>query len=268
LIAAIVWAAWVWSGVRAVEAAMKFVTIPAGCFDMGSPLDDEERAPNEGVDGIAPGFCLKSFELGAYEVTQEEWRQVMLHVAAPSSFSGPRNPVESVSWNEAKTFVWLMSLFGKHHYRLASEAQWEYAARGRTTPGPYMRRYWGDRAEDGCTYENTSDLKLHERYRDYPYSKCEDGYVNTAPVGSRQPNPFGVYDMLGNVGEWVEDCFVPDLRKLPKDGSAVEQANCPRHVIRGGSWGESAFRMRAANRVVVEGGHRDNFYGFRVVRAP
>jgi formylglycine-generating enzyme required for sulfatase activity len=268
LIAALVWATWAWTGVRAVEDEMAFVQIPAGCFAMGSPPSDDERGPNEGVDGPVSGFCLKAFELGEYEVTQDEWARVMVTNAHPSSFTGDRNPVESVSWNEAQQFVSLLNLFGRHHYRLATEAEWEYAARGHTTETPYMKRYWGDRAEDGCAYENIADLSLHARYRDYPYVKCTDGYVTTAPVGKFAPNPFGVHDMLGNVGEWVADCYVEDLRKLPKDGSPAQQGDCGRRVLRGGSWGEAPDRLRAANRVVVEPGHRDNFYGFRIVRGP
>jgi formylglycine-generating enzyme required for sulfatase activity len=268
VIAALVWAGWVWWGVRTVENAMPFVSIPAGCFSMGSPLSDDERGPREGVDGIVPGFCLKTFDLGVNEVTQQEWRLVMVHNPAPSSFTGDRNPVESVSWNEAKLFIRFMNVFGRKHYRLASEAEWEYAARGHTTPTPYMKRYWGDRAEDGCAYENMADLSLHQRYIDYRYANCTDDYVNTAPVGSFKANPFGLHDMLGNVAEWVEDCFVQDLRQLPKDGTPAEQTNCAQRVLRGSSWGEPPNRLRAANRVIVEPGHRDNFYGFRIVRSP
>ena len=168
VIAFLVWAGLVLWGVRAVEAGMEFVPIPAGCFEMGSPDTEKERYPNEGPVHEA---CPKAFELGKFAVTQAEWRQVMIHNRDPTQFKDDRRPVESVSWNEAQTFIWLMNVFGRHRYRLPSEAEWEYAARAGTTTA----RYWGERAEDGCAYENMADLSLKKALPDATVANCDDG---------------------------------------------------------------------------------------------
>ena len=150
VIPALVWAVMVWSGVRQVEAEMNFVTIPAGCFEMGSPDSEADRSPDEGP---VRNVCIKSFALGQNEATQGEWHLVMVfpNDPNPSSFhDNERRPVENVSWNDVQRFLWAMSLFGKLQYRLPSEAEWEYAARARTTT-PW---YWGDAGDEACLHEN------------------------------------------------------------------------------------------------------------------
>jgi formylglycine-generating enzyme required for sulfatase activity len=197
MISGLVWAAIVWAGVRAVEVEMAFVPIPAGCFEMGSPDGEEGRYPNEGP---VHQVCVKAFELGKFEVTQGQWHRVMVFInPAPSHFNGDdRLPVESVSWNEAQWFVRLMSFFGRHQYRLPSEAEWEYAARA----GTETARYWGDRAEDGCAYENMADLSLKKVAPDIVsfFANCDDGSATTAPVGSFKPNPFGLSKKSAHAG--------------------------------------------------------------------
>jgi formylglycine-generating enzyme required for sulfatase activity len=263
LIAALVWAGLVGWGVRAVEAEMDFVPAPAGCFDMGSSPDTyieaAERYPNEGP---VHEVCPKAFELGKFEVVQQQWRRVMVHNRDPSQYKGDSRPVESVSWTEAQTFIWLMNLFGRHQYRLPSEAEWEYAARA----GTKTARYWGDRAEDGCAYENMADLALKKVLPDAPVANCNDGQTYTAPVGSFKPNPFGLYDMLGNVAEWVEDCYVQDYHDAPKDGRAITAKDCASRVVRGGSWSGNPRYPRAAARDDVTADGRSNHVGFRLAR--
>jgi len=256
--------------VRAVEAEMAFVPIPAGCFEMGSPDSEEGRYPNEGP---VHQVCPRAFELGKFEVTQGQWRRVMVFInPAPSHFNGDdRLPVESVSWNEAQWFVRLMSFFGRHHYRLPSEAEWEYAARA----GTETARYWGERAEDGCAYENMADLSLKKVAPDVPWMSgaaaisvfvnCDDGSATTAPVGSFKPNPFGLHDILGNVAEWVADCYVDNYRHAPKDGSIVMTSDCPSHMIRGGAWNYEPRYQRAAYRDDFAPG-RNSSIGFRLAR--
>jgi sulfatase modifying factor 1 len=150
-------------------------------------------------------------------------------------------------------------------YRLPSEAEWEYAARaGKTTA-----RYWGERAEDGCTYENMADLALKKADRDQDVEKlvnCNDDQGFSAPVGSFKPNPWGLYDMLGNVAEWVEDCYVGDYRKAPKNGSAVVTEGYAAHVVRGGAFGSNVWMVRAASRVDPGPVSRDINLGFRLAR--
>ena len=262
LISAIVWTAMVWRGVRGVEAEMVFVPIPAGCFEMGSPDGEEGRYPNEGP---LHRVCPKAFELGRFEVTQEQWRSVMVFIdPAPSYFKGnDRLPVESVSWNEVQWFAALMSFFGRYRYRLPSEAEWEYAARA----GTATARYWGERAEDGCTYENMADLDLQKAAPDIVsvFVNCSDGFATTAPVGSFKPNPFGLHDMIGNVAEWMADCYVDNYRNAPQDGSIVTTADCPSHMIRGGAWNYDTRYERAAYRDTFAAG-RNSSIGFRLAR--
>jgi formylglycine-generating enzyme required for sulfatase activity len=195
-------------------------------------------------------------------VTQAEWRQVMIHNRDPSQYKGDRLPVESVNWNEAQTFIWLMNVFGRHYYHLPSEAEWEYAARAGTTTA----RYWGDRAEDGCAYENTADLSLRKFSFDSVFANCDDGQPLTAPVGSFKPNPWGLYDMLGNVGEWVEDCDVANYQEVPKDGSRITTQDCTLGIIRGGSYKSDPRFLRAAARTRSSPGARYSNIGFRVAR--
>ncbi len=236
VIAGLVWAGLVFWGVRTVEAEMAFVRIPPPaadpCFQMGSDrATDQESSPNEGP---VHEVCLKPFELGKFEVTQRDWRLVMLPLLNPApsyfktgggkgvswkdagwlarllslfgryEFSNDKLPVESVSWGDANTFIWWMNFFGRYRdYTLPSEAEWEYAARAGTKT-PF---YWGERAEEGCDYENASG--------------CHASAGSTAVVGSYKPNPWGLYDMLGNVLQWVEDCYVNNYDVAPKDGNAV-----------------------------------------------
>jgi formylglycine-generating enzyme required for sulfatase activity len=250
----LVWAGFVFRGVRAVEPEIEFVRIPAGCFQMGSPDSEAGRRPNEGP---VHKVCLKAFELGKFEVTQAEWRQVMINNPYPSAFTGDRAAVESISWNEAQTFIWLMNAFGRHHYRLPSEAEREYAARaGTTTPW-----YWGERAEDGCAYENIGRFVPPR-----PGSpNCPDD-LGLPPVGSYKPNPWGLYDMLGNVLEWVEDCYAESYRGTPRDGRAAITKDCVNRVVRGGPSAYSPRDARAASRQGFGPGTRAGDIGFRLAR--
>jgi formylglycine-generating enzyme required for sulfatase activity len=221
---------------------------------MGSPDTETERNPDEGP---VHKVCLRTFELGKFEVTQAEWRQVMIHNPEPSQFKGDRRPVESVTWNEAQTFIWLMNVFGRHHYRLPSEAEWEYAARA----GTKTARYWGERPEEGCDYENTADLSLKKAAPNAVVANCDDGQISTAPVGSYKPNPWGIYDILGNVEEWVEDCY----KEAPTDGSTVIH-DCLTRGVRGGSWYYAPRYLRAASRGGATPVTRDANVGFRLAR--
>jgi formylglycine-generating enzyme required for sulfatase activity len=260
IVAFLLWAGLVFWGVRAVEAEMAFVPIPGGCFQMGSPDTETERYPNEGP---VHEVCPKTFELGKFEVTQAEWRQVMLLNRDPSQYKGDRRPVESVSWNEAQTFIRLMNVFGRHHYRLPSEGEWEYAARA----GTRSARYWGDRAEDGCEYENMADLSLQKALPDAVVANCDDGQTVTAPVGSFKPNPWGLYDVLGNVAEWVEDCYTENYDNARKDGIAAATDDCSSRVVRGGSGNLIPRFVRAASRIDYSSvGRTYLVIGFRIAR--
>jgi formylglycine-generating enzyme required for sulfatase activity len=275
---AVVWAGFVWWGVRQVEAewAMRgeFARIPAGCFQMGSPdgsngtVAEPRRYANEGP---VHRVCIKAFDLAKFEVTQREWRWVMVGLAGfpnspePSRFKGDDQlPVEQVNWDEAQRFVRLISLFGQSRYRLPSESEYEYAARAGTTAS----RYWGDNIDDGCTYENIADRSLKKAMPEIVpvFADCNDGYAGTAPVGSFKPNPWGLYDMLGNVAAWTEDCYVDNYRTTPADGNPNTSESCFFRVVRGGSWSLNPPKVRAVDRDYFAPGTRLYNLGFRVAR--
>lgn len=212
---------------------MRFVQIPAGSFDMGSVIGPGE-APVHRVS-------VPSFWMGVTEVTQAQWQAVM--GSNPSHFkqAGPDAPVEMVSWDDVQVFVArLNALESDRHYRLPSEAEWEYACRGGSTQDPY-----GLPTEVGWVKENSGGT--------------------THPVGLKRPNGYGLYDMLGNVAEWTQDTWHPDYNGAPTDGRAWTTGGGPQHTLRGPGWDLPAFFTRCALRGPYDPIHR---LGFRLVCVP
>jgi len=267
VIAGLVWVLMVWWGVREVDREMPFVAVPAGHFIMGTPEDEIGRFPyknRETFDHEAQHeVSVPAFEMGKFSVTQEEWRRVMIENPDPSRWKGDRNPVDQVSWDDARAFIWRMRTFGSHNYRLPSEAEWEYAARAGTTTA----RFWGDKPEDGCAYSNMRDLTLDKEVDGIEEGlvNCHDGHAYPAPVGSYKPNAFGLYDMIGNIAQWTEDCF-GDYAKAPHDGSAAESDHCDQRVDRGGSWVEKPWYTRSGSRDYYASSNRNDRTGFRLAR--
>jgi formylglycine-generating enzyme required for sulfatase activity len=182
--------------------------------------------------------------MGRFEVTQRQWFAVM--GARPSRFAGDDRPVENVSWDDAQTFVARLSERTGRRYRLPSEAEWEYAARaGSTTAYPFG-----------------SDAS---RLGTFAWFTANSGGT-TQPVGRLQPNAFGLYDMLGNVWEWTEDCWNGSYAGAPTDGRAWTAGECGRRVLRGGSWSGNPRNVRAAYRYGFTSALRFSDYGFRVAR--
>jgi len=183
----------------------------------------------------------------------------------PSYFKGDdRRPVEQVNWDEAQRFVRLISFFGHGRYRLPSEAEYEYAARAGTTAS----RYWGDNIDDVCTYENIADQSLKKATPELVpvFANCDDGYAGTAPVGSKKPNPRGLYDVLGNVAAWTQDCYVDSYRGTPTDGKPNTSGSCTSRVVRGSSWYDVPRFVRLAGRVDFAPEGRSYDLGFRLAR--
>jgi formylglycine-generating enzyme required for sulfatase activity len=172
--------------------------------------------------------------------------------------------VEEVNWHEAQRFVWLVSLFGQGRYRLPSESEYEYAARA----GTRTSHYWGDNIDDGCAYENIADQSLKKAAPEIVpvFANCDDGYAATAPVGSFKPNPWGLYDMLGNVAVWTVDCYVGNYRVSATDGNPNTSEPCTSRVVRGGSWYYILRGVRAANRNHIAPVNRLSNLGFRLAR--
>jgi formylglycine-generating enzyme required for sulfatase activity len=172
---------------------------------------------------------------------------------------------------DVKAYVdWLAKKTGKG-YRLITEAEWEYAARAKTTPGPAPRFGFGDDEAELCAHANGLDQSAKAVLRKFETDQlldCSDGYVHTAPVGKFAANKFGLHDMVGNVKEWTADCFQGDqgYRGAPADGTAWISGPCQLRVSRGGSWLSFARLLRVAARYRQALDDRSSDVGFRVAR--
>ena len=243
---------------RDCDSCPEMIIVSAGTYQMGSPSSEADRDDNEGP--VHQVTIPRPFAVGAYEVTFAEWDACVDSGGCggyrpdDAGWGRGRRPVINVSWEDAQRFVaWLRQGTG-HEYRLLSEAEWEYVARaGTTTP-----------FHTGSTIA-TSQANYHG---DYTYGNGSTGVYRreTVTVGSFNANAFGLYDVHGNVWEWVQDCWNDGYRGAPSDGSAWERGDCSRRVLRGGSWNSEPRDLRSANRVGSYPGLRLNFIGFRVAR--
>ena len=186
----------------------------------------------------------------------------------PSYDVSDRDPVTCVTWEDAKAYTdWLSRKTGVS-YSLPTEAVYEYAARAGTTT-PY---FWGEDPDrtQACTFSNQADLS-QDRYFGTGASgafhrfKCDDGYPVNSPVGSFRANPWGLYDILGNVWEWTEDCWNESYDGAPADGSAWRDGDCDMRVMRGGSSGNTPWYARAGNRAKFLPDYAGHSLGFRVM---
>lgn len=246
--------------------APQMVALPAGTFVMGSPPDEDGRYDDEGPQRTVT--IGAPFAIGKYEVTFDEWDACVedggCNEYRPDDrgWGRGRRPVIDVSWEDARTYVtWLREKTGMS-YRLPSEAEWEYAARAGTTTA----WYWGASANDVCRYANAADLTAKERNPGWTVVECRDGYVEAAPVGQFSANAFGLHDMLGNVFEWVQDCWHDSYTDAPTDGSVWTTESCKARVLRGGSWLNYPWFVRSAYRDGYTAGYRDSDSGFRLAR--
>ena len=223
------------------------IALPAGAFTMGSNTSDPSEKPAHQVS------IAKPFAIGKYEVTVEQW-DACVQASACSRITIDGNlsktsPVRDVSWDDAQQYAqWLAKTTGKP-YRLPTEAEWEYAARGGTS----TRYWWGEQMRSGmANCKGCGD----------PWQK--EGPVN---VGSFPANPFGIHDVNGSVWEWVADCWHNSYKGAPADGNAWDEPNCRARVIRGGSWREEASYMPSSTRFKYDASVRHSQNGFRVARA-
>jgi formylglycine-generating enzyme required for sulfatase activity len=262
------------------------IPIPPGRFDMG--VDGGEPDRYEGP--VRQVSIEKRFAIGKFEVTNAQFSAFVNatgHRAGdncriwdgtrPTNTPGKdwrdpdygrapaaNEPVVCVTWTDAKAYVaWLSRRTGET-YRLPSEAEWEWAARG---GAPKARFVWGDDPEAACAYANIFDREGPSlQKRPTIPTKCSDGFAGVSPVGALSPNGFGLHDMIGNVWEWLEDCYAMPYPAMPVDGSAQTEFGCERRVTRGGAWVSSVDRQRAEFRGRDPGDWVHHAFGFRVAR--
>ncbi|WP_020504399.1 formylglycine-generating enzyme family protein, partial [Lamprocystis purpurea] len=231
------------------------IALPGGQLQMGSPEDESERGSDEGP---RHPVRLAPFAIGQTEVTFAQYdafcSATRRQPPGDNGWGRGQRPVINVSWEDAVAYAaWLSKEAGKH-YRLPTEAEWEYAARAGTTPP-----FWTGRCitTDQANYNGNSD-----------YSGCgaNTGVYRgqTVPVGSLPANPWGLYEVHGNVWEWVQDRYHDSYQRAPADGSAWEAGDRSARVLRGGSWFYSPRFLRSASRDRGDAGYRHYDLGFRL----
>ncbi len=232
--------------IKDCEECPEMISLPPGTFTMGDNKGDLSEMPAHQV-------TIKSaFAIGKYEVTIGEWNScVTAGACKPTSDEVSNNgdkPVRDISWADATDYAKWLSKKTKQNYRLPTEAEWEYAARAGTT----TTYWWGNSMQPGkanckdCGGQTTSD--------------------SPAKVGSHDPNPFGIYDMNGNVWEWVDDCWHRNYDGAPSDGSSWDSGNCSVRVIRSGSWRNDKTYVHSASRFKYDAYIRYIQNGFRIAK--
>ncbi len=226
------------------DTCPEMVIIPAGTFTMGSPHSEKGRHTDEGPQRRVT--ITRPFAVSKYEITFDEWDACVKAGAcngykpSDSGWGRSKRPVSNVSWNDAQSYAaWLSAKTGQQ-YRLLTEAEWEYAARAQTT----TVYHWGN------TFQPTKTNSARK----------------TLPVGRYEPNRFGLYDMHGNVWEWVEDCYRGNYKGAPKDAAAVTASPCPVRLMRGGAWLAKPRGHRSAYRGRARPWSRYFTFGIRLAR--
>ena len=214
----------------------EFIPVSGGCFQMGDTFGDVSDRDKSPIHEA----CVSDFSIGKYEVTQGQWRRIMGSNPAHFNGCGDDCPVEKVSWNDAQEFIGKLNRQGGNHYRLPTEAEWEYACR---SGGKKEKYCGGDNSDAVGWYEGTSGSKTHR-------------------IGTKQPNGLGIYDMSGNVWEWVQDWYKPYQSGKQQDPTGPPSGD--NRVLRGGSWDSSAWIVRAALRFNYRPDYRYNNSGFRL----
>lgn len=263
----------------------EMVVIPPGSFTMGfdgGVSDDRYEGP---VRDVTIGY---TFALGRLEVTNSQFQQFIDSTGhTPGTncrmFTGEtvenvpgkdwlepgydkvladNEPVVCVSWNDAKAYVAWLAKKTDQPYRLPTEAEWEYVARD----GGSSTYTWGEDPDAGCKVANYYDQSA-AGLRPWDPVTCDDGHRIIAPVGSLAANSFGLYDVIGNVWEWVEDCYIMPYGVQPTDGSAHQvEGTCERRSVRGGAWHSRATWQRPTFRGRDPADFVTQVFGIRVAR--
>lgn len=286
------------------EHCPRMAVIPPGRFKMGSLRAEQDWSVEHGrkrssTARESPAHevrIAKAFAVGQYEVTRGEFATFVTTTGyAPAGslcktyeLVGGRavraerddrgwfnvghaqtdnHPVACVNWDDAAAYAAWMSKRTGYRYRLLSEAEWEYVARARSKPAMY--RPWGESTSEtgACAHANVADTTAMPDGQHWPQSfQCSDGFWATSPVGSFRPNAFGIYDIIGNVWEWVEDCGHESYEGAPINGIAWVEAGCVSRVLRGGAFNEGPGFIRSAVRGIAPSAERDDNSGFRIAR--
>ena len=216
------------------KSGMRFIRVPGGCFDMGTDQGNANESPRHEV-------CLTPFWIGEYEVTQAQWRQV-LGTLPPQARMGEKLPIENVSWNDVQRFVRTLNSATSGHFQLPTEAQWEYACRS------------GGKAQPFCGGSEASRFAWNK--------KNSTGGVH--PVGGRQPNGLGLYDMSGNVWEWVADWYDENYYTRTEKSNPTGPKTGTSKVFRGGAWLSAQPFLRASLRYDLAPQRGYHLLGFRL----
>ena len=237
----------------------KFVWIPKGCFQMGqSKADADYLIKSKSRYGKLTWYenekpqhevCLDGFWMATTEVTQGQYKKIK--GTNPSFFAnGDNYPVDHVSWFDAKEFIKKLNTETGLEFFLPSEAQWEYAARG----GTNTIWFWGNDPEIACKYAN---------FKEWEYG-CENEFKKASPVGTFKANPFGLYDMSGNMWEWCEDSYFAEGYSKHSKNNPCLTADAPKKVMRGGNYFLAPKALRSALRARKSPDDYDTDIGFRL----
>lgn len=281
---------------RDCEDCPLMVMVPAGTFQMGTaPGGYEAVEPT----GEMPAVTLRvptAFAIGAQEITRGQfavflertaakppqacraWVDGRWTVSAGADWQSPaqpenpeaEHPANCVSWHDAMRYAEWLTEFTGERYRLPSEAEWEYAARG-GNPAP---RWWGWNSfegvsiSDACEHANVYDVSgMRALGFPWPHARCDDRQVEVAPVRTYDANAYGVFDVIGNVSEWTMDCFTGSYPNRPPDSRPwVWEGGCETRVVRGGSWTSRPLQARSTHRAHQAPEYRGSDTGFRVVK--
>lgn len=259
----------------------EMIVVPPGEFIQGSPVSELGREPNEGPQrSVRLDYFLA---VGQFEVTRQQFGQFISESdyplrgcttyeeggweyrndrgwQSPGFHQDQTEPVTCVSWEDAQYYTdWLTKKTG-NDYRLLSASEWEYIARA----GTDTSRSWGDAPKLACLQTNVADQATQDTYPGWEVHDCKDGYVHTAPVKDLKPNEFGIHATLGNVFEWVEDCWNDSYQGAPSNGSPWIEGDCSKRSLRGGSWYSQPKFVRSAFRNRFNADVRASTIGFRV----
>ena len=220
-------------------APAEMILIEGACFMMGSKLGDVDEKPVHQV-------CLSPFKIDKHEVTQASFQQTM--GTNPSLTVVGDHPVDNVTWDEAKEFC------EKTDKRLPTEAEWEYAARGGADTEYHWSQSFDGKKGNFCDANCTLNIKT---------ASMDDGYKTAAPVGSFPANPFGLYDMAGNVTEWVNDFMLENYYQVSPKKDPQGPPSGESFIVRGGAWNSNPHYLRSANRTSFLHDYRHDGIGFR-----